>query len=351
MSAALRHAAEDTPLSAVEAGSLFAGLAGEARLLAAVSGGPDSVALLALLRDWSRGRGKPELFAATIDHGLRPEAAAEAGMVAELCGKLGVPHVILRWNVEALSSGVQEKARAARYRLLCAQARTLGGAVLVSGHTLDDQAETLLMRLAHGSGPAGLSGMRSRTRKDDVALARPLLGVAKARLVATCRARGLAFVSDPANADPRFERARWRSLAPVLAEIGLGAQRLGPLAARMARLDDAIEAVAACRLAEIALPDGEGGARRLALGALREEPEEIVLRVLARALTDAGGRGDAPPRLERLEACASGLREALAGRARLRRTLSGCVLALDRQGVLTLSPEGPRRRGVHPAPS
>jgi tRNA(Ile)-lysidine synthase len=341
----------DQPVSAGEANALFAGLSDERRLLVAVSGGPDSVTLLALLSDWAgQPGGRPALFAATVDHGLRAASAAEAEVVAALCRQLGVPHAILRWSGPKPASGIQERARKARYRLLAQHAGLLGGAVLVTAHTLDDQAETMLMRMARGSGPAGLLGMRSRVRKGAVELARPLLGVPKARLIATAEARGLPVAQDPSNADPRFERVRWRAMMPGLAEAGLSAERLATLAARLGRMEAAVVHRVASLLPMLEAA-GDGEAVRLDLAALAEEPEEIVLRLIARGLAAVapGNGSESLPRLERLEACVLALAAAARRGSAMTRTLSGCVLTLDRRGVLTLAREPARRRGVHPA--
>ena len=340
------------PVSPVEAGAAFEGLSQVAALLVAVSGGPDSVALLALLAAWAGMPGRPALHAATVDHGLRPESAAEAAAVAALCAKLGVGHAILRWEGTKPASGLQAEARRARYALLANEARRLGGAVLVTAHTLDDQAETVLMRLAHGSGPSGLVGMRGRSEVNGVPLARPLLGISKPRLVATAEARGLPFVRDPSNRDQRFERVRWREVMPVVAGLGLTAERLGRLAERMARLDEAAAHRAGKVMAEVVLP-GEAAepGLRLNFSALAFEPEEIVLRVLGLALDAAMPGGEGYGRLERLEACGSALIQAAHAGSTLRRTLSGCVLSLGRDGVLVMQPEPPRRRGVHPSAS
>lgn len=327
---------------------LFEELAEEAALLVAVSGGPDSVALLGLLVEWARLPGRPRLHAATVDHGLRPESAVEAAAVATLCERLGVPHATLRWEGLKPATALQAAARRARYDLLVREARRIGDAVLVTAHTLDDQAETLLMRLAHGSGPSGLTGMRARVEKDGVPLVRPLLAIPKARLVATAEARNLPFVRDPSNADQRFERVRWREALPFLAEQGLTAERFGRLAQRMARLDEAASRRAEEVLAAVRLP---GEAMGLRFDELAQEPEEIVLRVLASALDAVAPGGEAYGRLERLEDCAQALLEAQRTGAALRRTLSGCIVALRSGGILTLMPEGPRRRGVHPATS
>jgi tRNA(Ile)-lysidine synthase len=345
-------ATDFAPVSLVEAGAAFQGLAQEAALLAAVSGGPDSVALLALLAAWAQTPGRPVLHAATVDHGLRPESVDEAAAVASLCAKLGVRHVTLRWEGAKPASSVQAEARRARYALLANEARRLGGATLVTAHTLDDQAETMLMRLAHGSGPSGLVGMRERSEVNGVALARPLLGLAKARLVATAEARGLPFVRDPSNRDLRFERVRWREAMPVLAEQGLTAERLGRLAQRLARLDEVAAQRAQSVLAEVLLSDEcPEGSLRLRFSTLVCEPEETVLRVLALALDTVVPGGDGHGRLERLEACGAALTAAARAGLALRRTLAGCVLSLGRDGVLALQVEPPRRRGVHSSAS
>lgn len=350
MSAAPPAAAAPAALSEAEAEALFAPLAAEERLLVAVSGGPDSIALLALLSDWVKARaGRPALHAATVDHGLRPEAAMEAAAVGRLCRSLDVPHAIIRWEGEKPRSGLQEQARLARYALLAEQVRALGGGVIVTAHTLDDQAETLLMRMAKGSGPGGLSGMRARTVKEGVPLVRPLLGVAKARLVATCLARGLDHASDPSNEDSNFTRVRWRRLMPLLAEEGLTSARLGQLATRIARAEQALDQRMAALLPALSTW-GEDGLR-LDFEALCREPEEMIIRVLGRALAafqpDVAARPDM--RLERLESCALALAEAVRDGQPLRRTLAGCVLRLAGDGVLTVTREPPRRRGVHPA--
>jgi tRNA(Ile)-lysidine synthase len=339
------------PLGGREAAALFSGLAAESDLLVAVSGGPDSVALLALLAEWAQEPGRPMLHAATVDHGLRAASSDEAGEVATLCGWLGVSHRILRWEGHKPATGIQARARAARYGLLRDEADRLGGATLVTAHTLDDQAETLLMRIAHGSGPSGLAAMRERVRMGALTLVRPLLCVPKARLVATAQSKGLAFVTDPSNSDPRFERVRWRELMPDLADQGLSAERLALLARRIARLDDAAHAQAKALLPQLQLaaPMGSAPVLRLRFAALSAEQEEIALRVLALALEQVGAEAGAVPRLERLEACVAALLAAVRAGEGASRTLSGCLLSLGRDGILTLRREGPRRRGVHPA--
>lgn len=350
MSAAPAVPDESEPLTAAEANALFRPLAGEDALAIAVSGGPDSVALLALVAEWA-GQGRPRLLAVTVDHGLRAEATQEAMMVGELCAKLGVEHHMRRWHGPKPQAGIQEKARAARYGLLAEEARAAGATAIVTAHTADDQAETLLMRMAAGSGLAGLAGMAPRGVLNGIVLARPLLGVAKSRLVATCEARGLAFIRDPSNDDPRFTRIRWRGLFPALAREGLTAGRLGQLAYRLARADEALDRLAARALASVPAGD-ENGKRWFDFARLCGEPEEIVIRSLGLALAavqDGEAQAGAPLRLARLEDCTKALIVAARESSALRRTLGGFRLSLAADGVLTLMREGERRRGVHPA--
>ena len=154
----------DEALREEEANALFSGLEGFRGLILAVSGGPDSTALLVMAADWAKRlkrqqKRPPKLIAVTIDHGLRPESRREAAAVKKLARRLGVAHRTVRWRGEKPRSGIQEAAREARYRLLAQQAARAGFAHIVTAHTLDDQAETLLFRLARGSGLSGLAGM------------------------------------------------------------------------------------------------------------------------------------------------------------------------------------------------
>ena len=172
---------------------LFASLDQASGIVAAVSGGPDSMALMHLLARWRATAERPPVLVATIDHGLRPEAADEAAFVAREAAALGLPHRILAWTGDKPSAGIQEAAREARYRLLVAHAREEGASHLVTAHTLDDQAETVLMRLSRGSGLSGLAGMRPETDRQGIRHARPLLDWPKARLLDLCHGAGLAF--------------------------------------------------------------------------------------------------------------------------------------------------------------
>ena len=177
---------------------------------------PDSTALLVLAARWAKGLSKrhkhpPKLAAVTIDHGLRPELRREALAVKQLARRLGVPHRTLSWRGKKPNTGLQEAARYARYRLLAEEAARSGYEHILTAHTLDDQAETVLFRLARGSGLTGLAGMADAApipvgRDAAIFLVRPLLRVSKARLVATLRAIGIAHSEDPTNRDPRYTR-------------------------------------------------------------------------------------------------------------------------------------------------
>ncbi len=188
----------------------------------AVSGGPDSMALLDIMAHvWPE-----QVEAATVDHGLRPAAADEAEMVAQFCAMRAIPHHVLRPEAP-ITGSIQAQARAVRYALLEAWRVTRGLGWLVTAHHADDQIETVLMRLGRGAGLSGLRGVRSR-RGD---ILRPLLGTRRATLRAWCVARNVPFIDDPSNVDPRFDRARLRRLIgeiPLVDPAGL-ARSVGAL--------------------------------------------------------------------------------------------------------------------------
>ncbi len=331
--------ADAAPLSPDEIRTLLRPLEGRRPLLA-VSGGPDSMALMACVARLAAERGAPPPAVATVDHGLRAGSGGEAATVGEVAGRLGLPHAVLLWSGPKPATGLQDAARIARRALLLAEARRTGAEALVLAHHRDDQAETVLMRLCAGSGIAGLGAMRPCTTEEGIAVLRPFLSVPKARLVATAEAAGMPFVRDPSNADPRFARARWREAEALLAAEGLDAGRLARLAERAARADAALEAAA--DLADQRAASGTPG--RFA-ASLFDEPDEILIRVLGRAIARAApGRS---VRLERLEDLAAALREARVSCARLRRTLGGALVSLAEDGSLAVETESdPRRNGA-----
>jgi tRNA(Ile)-lysidine synthase len=296
-----------TPISSSEACEVFGRLARYGKLALAVSGGPDSLAMMHLAAEWRAGRGAgPELHMLTVDHGLRPSSRDEAIMVGKLAAALGLPHTILSWQAHGEArSALQARARAARYDLMAAYCHANDIPALATAHTLDDQAETFLMRLKRGSGLDGLAAIPLLGLWSGIALERPLLEVAKARLIATLDARGIDFVSDPSNADLRFERARVRGSASALAALGLAPEALALSARRLRRARAALDhAATSFRAASSELsPAGYAVVDREALLAA---PEEIALRALARLIALVGG-GEEPLRLAKLEALLASL--------------------------------------------
>src|ERR1700687_2410141 len=201
---------DHSPISASDAKRLFANWKAAPAIVLAVSGGPDSVALLWLCVRRRAAR----LAAVTVDHGLRAEAAREAREVKRLARALNVPHRTMRWSGTKPKAGLPAAAREARYRLLAQAAQESGATHILTAHTRDDQAETLLMRLLRGSGIAGLAAMARQSEREGVMLARPLLGVSKSQLVATLHKAKIAFADDPTNRDAAFTRPRLRALLP-----------------------------------------------------------------------------------------------------------------------------------------
>jgi tRNA(Ile)-lysidine synthase len=249
----------------------------------------------------------------------------------------------LRWEERKPASGLQEAAREARYRLLAAVARKAGARHILIAHTRDDQAETVLMRLARGSGPAGLAAMARESERDGVTLVRPLLDVPKRRLIATLEAEGIPFAEDPTNRDPRFARPRLRALMPSLEREGLDAARLGTLARRMRRLEEAIEALVDAAAARLS-PCPWSGTKPIVFDAsgFARLPCEVRLRLLGRAIDARGDEG--PVALRKLEALATALEGALlqpVRPARFRRTLAGAMVTLTRDR-LTVERAPPR---------
>jgi len=330
----------------------------------AVSGGPDSTALMWLAARWRKRRRRgPKLFAVTVDHGLRPEARREAAAVKRIARRLGIAHRTLQWTGAKPSTGLQEQARAARYRLIAAAADRAHASCVLTAHTLDDQAETILFRMARGSGLTGLAGivrMRplvmpalphpgGRRGKPEpganVFLVRPLLDVAKARLIATLRAANIPCADDPSNRDPRFARARLRALAPALAAEGLDARRFALLGRRVRRAEAAIDfavAAAAAALSESAW--SERGPIRLEAEGFAALPAEVALRLLGRAIARVGDEG--PVQLGKLESLAEALAAAAVAPVRFRRTLAGAVVTLGPDRIAVERAPARRRRAA-----
>lgn len=318
----------------------------------AVSGGGDSTAAMFLAAEWAKSTGRSPPGILTVDHRLHPDSSRHAAAVVAQATALGLEAVVLDWRGRKPVSNVENAARAARYRLMGEWCRSRGIDSLYLGHTLEDQAETFLLRLARGSGVDGLAAMSIVSRFPQLdcegpRLVRPLLGVPRARLRALLLSRGIPWQEDPMNADLRFARARLRMAWPEFGRLGLSAARIAEAAGHLSRariaLDDRTDAflARASRRSEAGiLLDGAG------LAAL---PEEIGLRVLARVLMQVSGQ-TYRPRMDRLERLMAAIRAGNLGNGR---TLHGCwsrqAPARERCfGAYTLSvvPEPARRRMV-----
>lgn len=254
------------------------------RVGVAVSGGADSLALLLLASAARPGA----IEAATIDHGLRAEAKSEAAWVAEACGRLAVPHSILtaRWS-ETPESAVQERARQQRYRLLGYWAEERGLGALLTAHHADDQAETLLMRLARGSGVRGLAAIRPRsvTPGSHVPLVRPLLGWRRSELEQVCSDAGLTPVADPSNHDEKYERVRVRRALAGLEWLDPAA--VAHSAANLADADAALDWAMKNEWRHSVYERRGTIAFRPA-----DAPAEIVRRIVSRAVRKLATEGD-----------------------------------------------------------
>jgi len=296
------------------------------RLAVGVSGGADSLALVLLADIWVRERGG-SVLALTVDHGLRPESAMEAARVGQWMAARGIAHAVLRWEGEKPGTGLQDAARQARHRLLRRRCQEEGILHLALAHQLEDQAETLLLRLGMGSGVDGLAAMAPVREVAEVRLLRPLLDLPRSRLEATCRAFGQPWLDDPSNLALRFARGRLRAGREALEAAGLTPGALAETARRAGMARGALNQAAADVLALCATLHPEGWAEVRA-EAFREPPREVARRVLTALLRGLGGAIH-PPRAERLE----GLLDTLRGNGKPKaRTLGGCMLAPIRDG-------------------
>jgi len=338
---------DHSAISVQAAKGLFADWKAAPAIVLAVSGGPDSIALMWLAARWRRtlARG-PRLIAVTVDHGLRAEAAREARDVKRLARSLDLPHQTLRWTGAKPKTGVPAAARTARYRLLAQAARSRGATHILTAHTRDDQAETLLMRLLRGSGIAGLAAMARESQRDGVWLARPFLHVTKAQLVATLKKAKVDFADDPTNRDPNYTRPRLRALMPALAAEGGDSRNLARLASRLARANAAVEVLADGAERYLALRGRDAPDPGFDASMFAALPEEIRLRLLLRAIDRIGHEG--PAELGKVEALLSALDRAVTEKARgrgpmLKQTLAGALVSLA-GGRIRVEPAPPRRR-------
>lgn len=295
-----------------------------------VSGGPDSMALCWMLSEWAEKRGVT-VHAITVDHGLRAESAQEAQDVGvSLEGWPQVKHVILRWEGEKPETRLLEEARFARYRLIRNYMMEKGIEHLFTAHHQDDQVETFLTRLAKGSGLDGLAAMpRMQIQEGGIILIRPFIDIPKEDLVALCAQEGIPYVLDPTNENTKYLRPRLRATRAALEEEGMTGKRIAVTTARLARARRALDAITDQTFEKMLR---EKGAAFMSFDwtALKEMPEEIILRVLIHAAEYLRPDEEYGPRMERLEVLLARL---LTESGFKSATLGGCIFALERKNA------------------
>lgn len=271
----------------------------------AVSGGSDSMALLLLAAEAARAQGKA-IIAATVDHGLRVEAADEARWVADHCAALGdklgiaIPHTILRWNGDKPSTGIPAAARQARYALLAEWARANGADRILLGHTLDDQAETVAYRIASNGGVRGAAGLRALSvcpvwpEGRGILLSRPLLQARRADLQALLTERGLTWIDDPSNEDLHYGRPRMRAKLAALSQTKPNLiPRLAAIGEKLST-DQAVIEAEALDLLEAHLTFDAYGAGLIDPAPLRTAPRDVRATALSFAILAISGEAHAP---------------------------------------------------------
>ncbi len=303
-------------------------------LAVGVSGGPDSMALLWLLQEWCSLQGK-DLHVLSVDHGLREDAQKECALVAEYCSGFDhVCHETLVWEAPQ-DVRIQEEARKARYDLMRGYCKAHGISSLFLGHHQDDQAETVLFRLAKGSGLDGLSGMAAVQEFQGFYLCRPLLEVSKQELVQLCNDKNIPYSHDPSNDNEAFARVRLRQSIDILAKEGLTSKRLSVTANRLARARQALD-IFTDEAFERYLISKNAGPIEFSKDLL-DAPEEIVIRVLFRCFDLIGLDRDYAPRMEKVESLVDALKNDASFR---RRTLGGIIFERDdKAGYLILMRE------------
>lgn len=318
-------------ISAGEFHSLIHSLAPRpGRMAVAVSGGPDSMALALLVKDWCASQNFPPPLGLIVDHALRNESADEAAEVQKRLASLGIKAEILHWDHAPVTTRIHAEARAARYDLLIRACRRHGIQTLLFAHQREDQAETILMRLAKGSGIDGLAGIPAVNEIDGVQILRPLLPVAKERLIATCELAGASFVTDPSNNADKFARGRLRRVMPLLADEGLTIERLLDCGARAAEAKAALDHYTRKFLLAHSRLD-EYGVITIHRAQFLTLPQAIAMRSLGAAL-QAVHREDYDP----THAALSLLLDALQDAAMPARTLNGCLITCRADEIVVL---------------
>ncbi len=298
----------------------------EAPVVLAVSGGSDSTALMHLA---VRLLGPERAIVVSVNHGLRPEAAAEIALVSAQAAQLGLRHETANWDWDG-QGNLQAAARAGRWECLRRAALAHGAGWVWTGHTQDDQIETALMRLARGSGVDGLTGMYPQSRRAGLRIGRPLLGIARAALREWLTDHGISWSDDPSNDDPRFDRVRTRQMMAQLQSLGLTPKRLlqtiDHMQAAHVSLQDAARAFAATHVRQ------DAGDLILTHDVFEVDRADAPRRVLAAAIGWVGSRRYRP----RFESLRDVARQARDGRTV---TLGGVIMSSEAGNRVRLTRE------------
>lgn len=315
----------------------FPDFTSEKNIAAALSGGPDSLALSYALSRWSEKENGPDIHCVTVDHGLRAGSADEAKAMQVLVETWPkARHETLVWEGPKPESRFMEEAREARYTLLLDYCECHNIRYLFFAHHLDDQAETVLFRLAKGSGLDGLAAMRALQDYKSIKLVRPLLGVPKQALIDFCEHNALPYIQDPSNDSEAFARVRLRQSMDVLQREGLTPERLALLAQRLDRASNALQFYAE-KAWHVCFVEGDAGRTVLKKDALLEQPHEVILRVVSKALAKFSDDQGYGPRMSKVEDLVSDLIREDVFR---KRTLGGAVILRDdAAGLIVVSAE------------
>lgn len=308
-------------------------------LAVGVSGGADSLCLTLLLKKWCDKK-HISLVALTVNHNLRPESKAEAHKVAQQMASHGITHHTLNWAGKKPTTRIEERAREARYELLTHFCATHGITHLCLAHHAQDQAETFFLRLSKASGIDGLCAMTPVSKRGDLTLARPFLGIQKQDILDTLKTFGDSWVEDPMNHDTTFERVRWRGYLPELTHMGLSVQNLSTTTRRLTRAREALNFYTQDFINTHVTVAPEGYAR-IDTTAFKAQPDEVRLRVLARLLTLIG-QADKPLSMEALESAMERLPANL--------TLGECHIISHKNGLF-IAKESARMAGAKKIPA
>ncbi len=293
-----------------------------------VSGGVDSVALMFMVFHWAKTKKTPpKIMVYSVNHGLRDEAINECEFVKGEAKKLGFKTQVLTWG-EKPKSALQENARKARYKLIGQAMARNNTQILLTAHHAFDQAETILMRMANGSGIKGLVGMDRFSQVENIKIFRPLLDVPPDRLAKIIEKAGIKAIKDPSNFDEKYERVRWRKMLPSLFALGLNEERLNKFSARLKRATIALDEMSNSLFSEKVEIDDFGVARILKTE-LEKVVEELQIRLIQKLLQKVGGK-QKPFALNQIEE----LTRQIIGRNFKKQTLHGCIIEQKKNHII-----------------